>query len=345
MDSNSKIWLTGQNGLVGSAIYRKLKAEGYTNIILSERGVDLRYYDQVRSFMGHMKPDYVICAAAKVGGIIGNRDYKADIIWDNLMIQTNLIDQAWDFDVKKLLFLGSSCIYPKHAQIPIKEESLLTGPLEPTNDAYAIAKIAGIKMCQSYHEQYGCNFISAMPCNLYGPGDNFHPEKSHVLPGMIRRFHEAKQQNLPTVTCWGDGSPLREFLHVDDLADACVYLMNNYDDPQKIINVGSGIEVSIKELAETIADVVGYKGLIMWDTEKPNGTMRKVMDVSRMKATGWEPKIGLREGIEATYDWFIESQGSIRGIGNTIADKVDDVEDEVQEILRKNKCDGCGWEV
>ena len=196
MDSNSKIFLAGHNGLVGSAILRKLRAEGYKNIILADRSVDLRYYDRVTSFIEEFKPEYVICAAAKVGGILGNRDYKADIIWDNLMIQTNLIDLSWDWNVKKLLFLGSSCIYPKHAQIPIKEESLLTGPLEPTNDAYAIAKIAGIKMCQSYHEQHGCNFISAMPCNLYGPGDNFHPEKSHVLPGMIRRFHEAKEQNL-----------------------------------------------------------------------------------------------------------------------------------------------------
>jgi GDP-L-fucose synthase len=336
MDNDSRIFLAGHNGLVGSAILRKLRAEGYKNIILADRSVDLRYADQVKSFISESIPDYVICAAAKVGGIIGNRDYKADIIWDNLMIQTNLIDLSWDWNVKKLLFLGSSCIYPKHASIPIKEESLLTGPLEPTNDAYAIAKIAGIKMCQSYHEQHGFNAISAMPCNLYGPGDNFHPEKSHVLPGMIRRFHEAKEQNLPTVTCWGDGSPLREFLHVDDLASACVYLMNNYDDPQQIINVGSGIEVSIKELAETIADVVGYKGLIMWDTEKPNGTMRKVMDVSRIKATGWEPKISLREGIEFTYKWFVDSLGAIRGM--------DDLEGEVNEILKKNCCKGCSEE-
>ncbi len=333
MDNDSRIFLAGHNGLVGSAILRKLRAEGYNNIILADRSVDLRYADQVRSFISESTPDYVICAAAKVGGILGNRDYKADIIWDNLMIQSNLIDQSWDWNVKKLLFLGSSCIYPKHAPIPIKEESLLTGLLEPTNDAYAIAKIAGIKMCQSYHEQYGCNFISAMPCNLYGPGDNFHPEKSHVLPGLIRRFQEAKEQKLPTVTCWGDGSPLREFLHVDDLADACLYLMNNYDDPQNIINVGSGIEVSIKELAETIADVVGYKGLIMWDTEKPNGTMRKVMDVSRIKATGWEPKIGLREGIESTYKWFIDYRGEARGM--------DDLEGEVDEILKNNCCKGC----
>jgi len=333
MDNDSRIFLAGHNGLVGSAILRKLIRDGYKNIILADRSVDLRYYDQVKSFISNSSPDYVICAAAKVGGILGNRDYKADIIWDNLMIQSNLIDLSWDWNVKKLLFLGSSCIYPKHAPIPIKEESLLTGPLEPTNDAYAIAKIAGIKMCQSYHEQYGCNFISAMPCNLYGPGDNFHPEKSHVLPGLIRRFQEAMEENLPTVTCWGDGSPLREFLHVDDLADACLYLLNNYDDPQQIINVGSGIEVSIKELAETIADVVGYTGHIMWDTEKPNGTMRKVMDVSRMKSTGWEPKINLREGIESTYKWFLEYQGTARGM--------DDIEGEVNEILKNNCCKGC----
>jgi|TARA_B100001094_G_scaffold309524_1_gene343263 GDP-L-fucose synthase len=333
MDNDSRIFLAGHNGLVGSAILRKLKKEGYNNVILADRSVDLRKYNEVSSFISESRPDYIICAAAKVGGILGNRDYKAEIIFDNLMIQSNMIDLAWDWRVKKLLFLGSSCIYPKHAPIPIKESSLLTGPLEPTNDAYAIAKIAGIKMCQSYHEQYGCNFISAMPCNLYGPGDNFHPEKSHVLPGMIRRFHKAKEENLPTVTCWGDGSPLREFLHVDDLASACIHLMNNYDDPQQIINVGTGIEVSIKELAETIADVVGYEGLIMWDTEKPNGTMRKVMDTSRIKATGWEPKVSLREGIEFTYAWFVDSMGGIRGM-----------DDEVNEILKKNCCEGCGGE-
>lgn len=337
MDSNSKIYVAGHNGLVGSAIVRKLEAEGYTNIIYTERrSPNLLYYQEVFDFFEAERPDYVFCAAAKVGGILGNKNYKADIIWENLMIQSNLIECSYDWNIKKLLFLGSSCIYPKHAQIPIKEDALMTGPLEPTNDAYAIAKIAGIKMCQSYHEQWGFNAISLMPCNLYGPGDNFHPEKSHVLPGLIHRFHEAKEQDLPTVTCWGDGSPLREFLHVDDLADACYYLMSNYDDPQQIINVGSGTEVSIKDLAETIADVVGYKGLIMWDTEKPNGTMRKVMDVSRIKATGWEPKIGLREGIQMTYDWYIEQQGVIRGI--------DDVKDEVNEILRKNCCKGCSEE-
>ncbi len=314
MDNDARIFIAGHNGLVGSAIVRKLRAEGYNNLILADRTVDLSDYDQVNAFFRGDYPDYVFCAAAKVGGIIGNRDHKAEIIYQNLQIQTNLIHCSWNWNVDKFLFLGSSCIYPKHAQIPIKEDSLLTGPLEPTNDAYAIAKIAGIKMCQSYHQQYGFNAISVMPCNLYGIGDNFHPENSHVLPGMIRRFNEAKEKNLPTVTCWGDGSPLREFLHVDDLADACLYLMNNYDDPQQIINVGSGTEVSIRELAETIADVVGYKGLIMWDTEKPNGTMRKVMDVSRIKSTGWEPKIGLREGIQSTYDWYIDSLGAIRGI-------------------------------
>lgn len=337
MDSNSKIFVAGHNGLVGSAIVRKLESEGYNNILVQDRkSLDLRYYEQVWDYIGETQPDYVICAAAKVGGILGNKNYKGDIIWENLMIQTNLIECSYDFNVKKLLFLGSSCIYPKHAQIPIKEDALMTGQLEPTNDAYAIAKIAGIKMCQSYHEQYGFNAISAMPCNLYGPGDNFHPEKSHVLPGLIRRFHEAKEKNLPTVTCWGDGSPLREFLHVDDLADACYYLMQNYDDPQQIINIGSGTEISIKDLAETIADVVGYKGLIMWDTDKPNGTMRKVMDVSRIKAAGWEPKINLREGIEMTYDWFIEKQGIIRGI--------DYIDSEITEILEKNCCKGCSEE-
>ena len=312
MDSNSKIYVAGHNGLVGSAIVRKLKEDGYNNLVLIPRiECDLRDSEAVENLFSIHEPEYVILAAAKVGGILGNKNHKGQMIYDNLQIQNNIIDTAQSYDVKKLLFLGSSCIYPKYCDLPIKEDYLLCGALEPTNDAYAVAKIAGIKMCQSYHDQYGFNAISAMPCNLYGINDNFHPENSHVLPGLIRRFDEAKTQLLPTVTCWGDGSPLREFLFVDDLADACVYLMNNYDNPQEIVNVGTGEETSIRELAEMIAEVVGYQGHIMWDTSKPNGTMRKVMDVSRIKATGWNPKVSLREGIQKTYEWY-KTQEKVR---------------------------------
>jgi GDP-L-fucose synthase len=309
MDSDSKIYVAGHNGLVGSAIVRKLKAEGYNNLVLIPSSeCDLRDKEAVENLFSIHEPEYVILAAAKVGGILGNQNYKGEMIYDNLMIQNNVIDTAYRTGVKKLLFLGSSCIYPKYCDLPIKEDYLLCGSLEPTNDAYAVAKIAGIKMCQSYHQQYGFNAIAAMPCNLYGINDNFHPEKSHVLPGLIRRFDEAKTQLLPTVTCWGDGSPLREFLFVDDLADACVYLMNNYDNPQEIVNVGTGTEISIRELAEMIAEVVGYEGHIMWDTSKPNGTRRKVMDVSRIKETGWDPKVSLRDGIQKTYEWYKEQE-------------------------------------
>lgn len=312
MDSDSKIYVAGHNGLVGSAIVRKLRAEGYNNLLLIPSSeCDLRDKEAVENLFSIHQPDYVILAAAKVGGILGNKNHKGEMIYDNLMIQNNVIDTAYRSGSKKLLFLGSSCIYPKHCNLPIKEEYLMTGLLEPTNDSYAVAKIAGIKMCQAYNEQYGFNAISAMPCNLYGINDNFHPEKSHVLPGLIRRFHEAKEQNLPTVTCWGDGSPLREFLFVDDLADACICLMNNYHNPREIVNIGTGDEISIRELAETIADVVGYEGLIMWDTEKPNGTMRKVMDVSRIKSAGWEPKVNIRKGIELTYEWY-KNQSEVR---------------------------------
>jgi len=306
MDNNSKIFVAGHNGLVGSAIVRKLRQLGYKNLVMiSSRQCDLREKEQVDNLFSIHQPDYVFLAAAKVGGIIGNQNHKAEFIYDNLMIQTNVIDAAYYSGVKKLLFLGSSCIYPKHTNIPIKEEQFMTGALEPTNDAYATAKIAGIKMCQSYHEQYGFNSISVMPCNLYGVNDNFHPENSHVIPGLIRKFHEAKDSNQPTVTCWGDGSPMREFLYVDDLADACTHLMNEYDDPQNIINVGTGKDITIKNLAETVADVVGYKGAIMWDTNKPNGTLRKVMDVTRIKETGWSPQIGIEEGLQRTYDYFL----------------------------------------
>ena len=300
MDSKSKIFVAGHRGLVGSAIKRRLEEQGYENVYYAEREFfDLRDRTAVDSYFNTAKPDYVFLAAAKVGGIIGNKNHKAEFIYDNLMIQSNVIDAAYRNGVKKFMFLGSSCIYPKHAEVPIKEDQLLTGPLEPTNDAYAIAKIAGIKMCESYREQYGFQTVSVMPCNLYGVNDNFHPENSHVIPGMMRKFVEAEGD----VTLWGDGTPMREFLYVDDLADACIFLMDNYFESD-IINVGTGEDITIKELAETIADVVEYKGKLKWDTTKPNGTMRKVMDVSKIKSMGWEPKVSLKEGLERTYEYF-----------------------------------------
>lgn len=300
MDSKSKIFVAGHKGLVGSAIKRRLEEQGYENVYYAEREFfDLRDRTAVDSYFNTAKPDYVFLAAAKVGGIIGNKNHKAEFIYDNLMIQSNVIDAAYRNGVKKFMFLGSSCIYPKHAEVPIKEDQLLTGSLEPTNDAYAIAKIAGIKMCESYREQYGFQTVSVMPCNLYGVNDNFHPENSHVIPGMMRKFVEAEGD----VTLWGDGTPMREFLYVDDLADACIFLMDNYFESD-IINVGTGEDITIKELAETIADVVEYKGKLKWDTTKPNGTMRKVMDVSKIKSMGWEPKVSLKEGLERTYEYF-----------------------------------------
>ena len=300
MDSKSKIFVAGHKGLVGSAIKRRLEEQGYENVYYAEREFfDLRDRAAVDSYFNTAKPDYVFLAAAKVGGIIGNKNHKAEFIYDNLMIQSNVIDAAYRNGVKKFMFLGSSCIYPKHAEVPIKEDQLLTGSLEPTNDAYAIAKIAGIKMCESYREQYGFQTVSVMPCNLYGVNDNFHPENSHVIPGMMRKFVEAEGD----VTLWGDGTPMREFLYVDDLADACIFLMDNYFESD-IINVGTGEDITIKELAETIADVVEYKGKLKWDITKPNGTMRKVMDVSKIKSMGWEPKVSLKEGLERTYEYF-----------------------------------------
>lgn len=300
MNLDSKIYVAGHNGLVGSSVVRQLKECGYTNLVLIPSSeCDLRNRESVDCLFSIHEPEYVFLCAAKVGGIIGNRDHKAEFIYDNLMIQNNVIDSAYTHGVKKLMFLGSSCIYPKHAEIPIKEDQLLTGPLEETNDAYAIAKIAGIKMCESYREQYGFQTVSVMPCNLYGVNDNFHPDNSHVIPGMIRKFSEADK----TVTLWGDGSPKREFLYVDDLADACIYLMNNYYD-SGIINVGTGVDIEIKELAETISDVVGFSGKIEWDDSKPNGTMRKVMDVSKIKSLGWEPKVSLKDGLKKTYEYF-----------------------------------------
>ena len=307
MDSNSKIYVAGNTGLVGSAIIRMLKKKGFDNILSSPRSHwDLRNQDDVNRFFRICKPEYVFLAAAKVGGIGANSEQPAEFIYDNLMIQTNIIDAAYRNGVKKLLFLGSSCIYPKFANQPITEDQLMTSALEPSNDAYATAKIAGIKMCQAYRKQYGFNAISLMPTNLYGPGDNFHPENSHVLPAMLRRFRQAKENNTPTVTCWGDGLVKREFLHVDDLADACYTCMHKYEEDEHI-NVGTGVDVTIKELAETCADVVGYEGVIEWDTSKPSGTPRKVMNVDKMKALGWEPKHSLREGIESTYKWYLEN--------------------------------------
>jgi len=304
MDSNSKIFVAGHNGLVGSAIVRNLKRKGYENIYwVCRESCDLRDRKQVDAYFKQAEPDYVFLAAAKVGGILGNKMYPAEFIYDNLMIQSNIIDASYRCGSKKLLFLGSSCIYPKMATQPITEDQLMTGPLEPTNDAYAIAKIAGIKMCQAYKEQYGFNAISLMPTNLYGLNDNFDLETSHVLPALIRKFHEAKESNSPHVECWGDGSAKREFLHVDDLAEACYHCMISYDNPE-IINIGTGQDLTIKELTELISIIVGYKGQIKWDTSKPNGTPRKVLNVDKIKQLGWSPKIGIRQGIYDTYEWY-----------------------------------------
>ena len=301
MDSNSRIYVAGHKGLVGSAIVRNLKGRGYNNISSATSDHwDLRVRQDVDTFFRINNPEYVFLAAAKVGGIHANNKYPAEFIHDNLMIQTNVIDAAYRNGVKKLVFLGSSCIYPKMATQPITEDALMTGPLEPTNDAYATAKIAGIRMCLAYRQQYGFNAISLMPTNLYGPNDNFDLLNSHVLPAMIRKFHEATDK----VTLWGDGSAMREFLHVDDLAEACYTCMEKYDEPEPI-NVGTGEDVTIKELAETVSDIVGNK-IIWWDDSKPNGTPRKVLNVSKLKSLGWEPKISLRDGIKSTYEWYKE---------------------------------------
>ena len=304
MDSESRVYVAGNTGLVGSAIVRMLHRKGYTNILSTPSSYwDLRRQEDVGRFFQVNQPEYVYLAAAKVGGIGANRDYPAHFIYDNLMIQSNIINASRKFGVKKLIFLGSSCIYPKMCEQPIKEEYLMTGPLEPTNDAYAIAKIAGIKMCQAYRKQYGFNAVSLMPTNLYGPNDNFDRETSHVLPALISKFSDAKKNGDVSVTCWGDGSAMREFLHVDDLAEACFTCMKYYDSPEPI-NIGTGEDVTIKQLAETIAKTVGYDALINWDTSKPNGTPRKVLNVDKIKTLGWEPKIGLEEGIKSTYEWY-----------------------------------------
>ena len=298
--------MAGHRGMVGSAIVRALENKGYTNIITRSSGqLDLRRQQDVEDFYASVKPEYVFVAAAKVGGIVANNTYRAEFLYDNLCIQNNLIHYAWKNGVTKLLFLGSSCIYPKLAPQPLKEESLLSGFLEPTNEPYAIAKIAGIKMCEAYRDQYGCNFISAMPTNLYGPNDNYHPQHSHVLPALIRKFHEAREGAQPEVTIWGDGTPLREFLYADDLADACLYLMENYNEKQ-FVNVGCGEDLSIADLAGIVKRVIGYEGALVFDTSKPNGTPRKLMDVSRLFATGWRPKVGLEEGIALAYQDFLQ---------------------------------------
>lgn len=308
MEKQAKIYIAGHRGMVGSAIHRKLIKEGYTNIVTSPSSeLDLRDQAQVTEFFKVHKPDYVFLAAAKVGGIISNNTYRGQFLYENLQIQNNVIHNSYLNGVKKLLFLGSSCIYPKMAPQPLKEEYLLTGPLEETNEPYAIAKIAGIEMCDAYRAQYGCNYISVMPTNLYGYNDNYHPQNSHVLPAMIRRFHEAKESGAPVVTIWGTGTPKREFLFADDLAEACYYLMQNYDEP-KLINIGTGEDIAIKDLALLIKKVVGYNGAIDFDTSKPDGTPRKLMDVSKLHSKGWKHTIELEEGIKLAYRDFLERQ-------------------------------------
>lgn len=307
MNKDSKIYLAGHTGLVGSAIYRKLKNEGYTNIVTrTHKELDLTNQQQTQEFFQKEKPEYVFLAAAKVGGIKANDTYPADFAYINIMIESNVIKASYDYSVKKLLFLGSSCIYPKLCPQPIKEEYLLTGPLESTNEAYAIAKIAGLKMCQYFNKQYGTNFISVMPTNLYGPNDNFDLETSHALAAILRKFHEAKINNKPYVEVWGTGNPRREFLHVDDLADAVLHLMNNYDGDEPV-NIGTGEDLTIKELTQLVKEVVGYEGEIRFDTTKPDGTPRKLLDVTRLHNTGWRHKIELKEGLELTYQWLKEN--------------------------------------
>lgn len=305
MEKSAKIYVAGHRGMVGSAIVRELKSLGYENILVrTSAELDLRNQEAVEAFYAAEKPDYVFVSAAKVGGILANNTYRAEFLYDNLSIQNNLIHFAHIYGVKKLLFLGSSCIYPKLAPQPLKEDYLLSGLLEPTNEPYAIAKITGIKMCEAYRDQYGCNFISAMPTNMYGPNDNYHPENSHVLPALIRKFHEAKVSGSESVTIWGDGSPFREFLYADDLANALVYLMLNYNE-KEFVNVGFGDEITIKDLALLIQKVVGFEGHLAFDTSKPNGTPRKLMDSTRLFDTGWKPKTQLEEGIKLAYQDFI----------------------------------------
>jgi GDP-L-fucose synthase len=304
MNLQSKIYVAGHTGLVGSAIVRALNGKGYLNIIgKTIVEMDLTNQAKVQEYFDDQRPEYIFLAAAKVGGIQANSSYPAEFIYSNLMIQSNVIHSAWQHGAKKLLFLGSSCIYPKLAPQPIKEEYLLTGALEPTNEAYAIAKIAGLKMCRYYNKQYGANYISVMPTNLYGPYDNFDLENSHVLPALLRRIHEAKLNSQPSVVIWGTGNPRREFLYIDDLADACVFLMENYENDE-FVNIGTGQDLTIHELAELIKEVVGYRGDLIFDTSKPDGTPRKLLDVSKLTALGWQAQTGLREGIQKTYEWY-----------------------------------------
>ncbi len=303
-DKQAKIYIAGHRGMVGSALERALRNDGYNNIVVrTSSELDLRNQGQVQDFFKTERPDFVFLAAAKVGGIHANNTYRAEFLYDNLMIESNVIHSSYEYGVSKLLFLGSSCIYPKLADQPLTEEALLTGFLEPTNEPYAIAKIAGIKLCEAYRDQYGANFISAMPTNLYGPNDNYDLNNSHVLPALLRKFHEAKVNKEPLVECWGTGSPMREFLHVDDLANACLHLMKNYDE-KGFVNVGTGSDVTIKELAETIAEIVDYEGELVWNTDKPDGTPRKLMNVSRIHNSGWKHEIELKEGIALVYEEF-----------------------------------------
>ncbi|WP_114936364.1 GDP-L-fucose synthase family protein [Mucilaginibacter endophyticus] len=305
MEKNAKIYIAGHRGMVGSAIFRKLEKEGFTYFVTrTSSELDLRDQVAVSQFFTEEKPDYVFLAAAKVGGIVANNTYRAEFLYDNLQIQNNIIHNSYLNGVKKLMFLGSSCIYPKLAPQPLKEDYLLTGPLEETNEPYAIAKIAGIKMCDAYRAQYGCNYISVMPTNLYGFNDNYHPQNSHVLPALIRRFHEAKEHGIPNVTIWGTGLPKREFLFADDLAEACYYLMNNYDEPG-LVNVGTGVDISIKDLALLVKNATGYSGEIDFDISKPDGTPRKLMDVSKLHSKGWQHTIELEEGIALAYKDFL----------------------------------------
>lgn len=311
MDKSSKIYIAGHRGMVGSAIHRKLLKEGFTNFVTrTSDTLDLRNQQAVADFFEQEKPDYVFLAAAKVGGIVANNTYRADFLYENLQIQNNIIHSSYLNGVKKLLFLGSSCIYPKMAPQPLKEEYLLTGLLEPTNEPYAIAKIAGIKMCDAYRSQYGCNFISVMPTNLYGYNDNYHPNNSHVLPALIRRFHEAKEQGAPSVTIWGTGSPKREFLFADDLAEACYFLMENYNEPG-LVNIGTGEDLPIKDLALLIKEIIGYEGDIEFDTTKPDGTPRKLMDVTKLHALGWKHHITLQQGIALAYEDFLSKDKAV----------------------------------
>ena len=304
MEKTAKIYIAGHRGMVGSALVRRLQQDGYTNIVThTSAELDLRNQQAVADFFATEKPEYVFLAAAKVGGIVANNTYRADFIYENLMIEANVIHQAYVNKTEKLMFLGSSCIYPKLAPQPLKEDYLLTGLLEETNEPYAVAKITGIKMCDAYRAQYGCNFISVMPTNLYGPNDNYDLNNSHVLPALIRKFHEAKQKGEPTVTIWGSGKPLREFLHADDLADACVYLMENYDEPG-LVNIGVGNDISIKDLALLVKKIVGYEGEIVHDTSRPDGTPRKLMDVSKLHGFGWKHTIDLPQGIEGVYEEY-----------------------------------------